>query len=164
MMKFQTQNLFNLFCYYKFNLLHDLLPWYGTRACKKKKLKSFSWLKNIKNKKYPFWRFDTFFSNYKQRNIDIIEEGGWHFTNVKSPEDLFIKLSNFGHHNEFELSNLTVKDLKLQIKNKTINYNHFADKTEENKYNFEYKLKKLDAKFLPKYLESNKKKYSEWFD
>ena len=30
-----------LFCYYKFNLLYDLLPWYGTRACKKKKIKIF---------------------------------------------------------------------------------------------------------------------------
>ena len=153
-----------LFCCYKFNLLYDLLPWFGTRACKKKILKSFSWLKNIKNKKYPFWRFDTFFSNYKQRNIDVIDDGGWHFTNVKSPEDLFIKLNNFGHHNEFELSNLTVKDLDLQIKNKVINYNHFTDKTNENKYSFEYKLKKLDTKFLPKYLELNRKKYSEWFD
>jgi len=153
-----------LFCYYKFNLLYDLLPWYGTRACKKKKLNSFSWLKNIKNKKYPLWRLDTLFSNYKQRNIDIIDDGGWHFTNVKSPKDLFIKLNNFGHHNEFELSNLTLKDLELQIKNKVISYNHFADKTNKNKYNFEYKLKKIDTKILPKYLELNKKKYSEWFD
>jgi beta-1,4-mannosyl-glycoprotein beta-1,4-N-acetylglucosaminyltransferase len=153
-----------LCCYYKFNLLYDLLPWYGTRATRKKDLKSFSWLKNIKNKKYPIWRFDTFFSNYKQRNVDIIDDGGWHFTNVKSPKDLFIKLSNFGHHNEFELSKLTVEDLELQIKNKVINYNHFADKTDENKYNFEYNLKKLDNKLLPEYLESNKNKYSEWFD
>jgi len=163
---YETANCFfkQLFCHYKFNLLYDLLPWYGTRACKKKKLKSFSWLKNIKNKKYPFWRFDTLFSSHKKRSIDIIDDGGWHFTNVKSAEDLFVKLNNFGHHNEFELSNLTVKDLELQIRNKIINYNHFADKTDENKYNFEYKLKKLNTNFLPKYLELNKTKYSEWFD
>ena len=152
------------FCYYKFNLLYDLMPWYGSRASKKKNLKSFSWLKNIKNKIYPYWRLDTYFSNYKARNIDIIDDGGWHFTNVKSAEDLFIKLSNFGHHNEFELSGLTVKDLELQIKNKVINYNHFADKTNENKYNVEYSLKKLDIKLLPKYLELNKEKYNKWFD
>ena len=78
------------------------MPWYGSRASKKKNLKSFSWLKNIKNKIYPYWRLDTYFSNYKARNIDIIDDGGWHFTNVKSAEDLFIKLSNFGHHNEFK--------------------------------------------------------------
>ena len=50
-----------LFFYYKFNLLYDLMPWYGTKACKKKKLKSFSWLRHLKNKNYPFWRLDTYF-------------------------------------------------------------------------------------------------------
>ena len=43
-----------LFFYYKFNLFYDLMPWYGTKACKKKKLLSLSWLRNLKNKKYPF--------------------------------------------------------------------------------------------------------------
>ena len=106
------------FCHYKFNLLHDLLPWYGSRACKKKHLNSFSWLKNLKNKKYTFWRFDTIFSNNKLRNLEIIFDGGWHFTNIKKPEDLFIKLSNFGHHNEFEVSGITLEKLKEQIDNK----------------------------------------------
>ena len=40
-----------LFFYYKFNLLYDRMPWFGSKACKKKYLKSFSWLKNQKNKK-----------------------------------------------------------------------------------------------------------------
>ena len=50
---------------------------------------------------------DTLFSKNKLININIVKDGGWHFTNVKSPEDLFEKLSNFGHHNEFEVSGLT---------------------------------------------------------
>ncbi len=58
-----------LFFYYKFNLLYDLMPWHGTKACKRKKLNSFSWLKNLKNKNYPFWRIATYFSNLKQKNI-----------------------------------------------------------------------------------------------
>jgi len=33
-----------LFFYYKFNLLYDRMKWIGTKACKKKKLISFSWL------------------------------------------------------------------------------------------------------------------------
>ena len=37
------------------------MEWYGTKGCKKK-LKSFNWLRNIKNKKYKFWRIDTLFS------------------------------------------------------------------------------------------------------
>ena len=32
------------FCFYKFNLLYDEIPWYGTRACKKKNLISLQWL------------------------------------------------------------------------------------------------------------------------
>jgi len=153
-----------LFCYYKFNLLYDLVPWHGSRACKKKYLKSFSWLKNLKNKKYPFWRIDTFFSDHKQMSLEIIKDGGWHFTNVKTPEELFIKLNNFGHHNEFELSNLSVNDLKNQIDNKIVNYNHLADKTIKNKYDFNYKLKRLDMEMLPEFLQLNKIKYDEWFD
>ena len=72
------------FFYYKFNLFYDLIPWYGTKACTKDKLISLSWLRNLKNKKYPFWRLDTYFSKLKQRNLSIINDGGWHFTNLKS--------------------------------------------------------------------------------
>ena len=61
-----------LFFYYKFNLFYDLMPWYGTKACKKKKLISLSWLRNLKNKQYPFWRFDTLFSNSSQTVQDSI--------------------------------------------------------------------------------------------
>jgi len=153
-----------LFCYYKFNLLYDLIPWYGSRACKKKKLRSFSWLKNLKNRKYPFWRIDTLFSDYKEINVEIIENGGWHFTNVMSPEKLFNKLNNFGHHNEFELSNISINDLKEQIDNKMVNYNHLADKTDQNKYKFNYKLKNLDNELLPEFLRLNKTLYKDWFN
>ena len=116
-----------LFFYYKFNLYYDLMPWYGTKACKKKKLKSFAWLRNLKNKKYPIWRFDTFFSDLKQINLQIIKNGGWHFTNVKTPEEIFEKLSNFGHHNEFEESGISINDIKKSISEKTVNYDHTAD-------------------------------------
>lgn len=153
-----------LFFYYKFNLFYDLMPWYGSKACKKKKLLSFSWLRNLKNKNYPFWRIDTFFSNLKQRNIDIIDDGGWHFTNIKTPEEIFEKLSNYGHHNEFEESDITIKDIQNNINKRIVDYNHNLDKSEKNKHNFEYKLKIIDQKFLPKYLISNKERYKDWFD
>ena len=92
-----------LFFYYKFNLLYDRMSWFGSKACKKKYLKSFSWLRNQKNKKYPFWRVDTYFSKLKNTNLRIIKDGGWHFTNIKSPQELFKKMKNFGHHDEFDL-------------------------------------------------------------
>ena len=153
-----------LFFYFKFNLSYDLMPWYGTKACKKKKLKSFAWLRNLKNKKYPIWRFDTFFSDLKQINLQIIKNGGWHFTNIKTPEEIFEKLSNFGHHNEFEESGISINDIKKSISEKTVNYDHTADLKKNNKYDGRYKLKIIDDKFLPSYLVNNKKNYEKWFE
>ena len=152
-----------LFFYYKFNLLYDKMNWFGTKACKKKKLKSLSWLKNIKLKKYPFWRLDTMFSETKQINLQIIKDGGWHFTNLLSPEDMYEKFMNFGHHNEFKLSGLTIEKLKEKIHNKELFYNHFVDQSSNKKWDNNHKLKDYDLKLLPKYLIDNKIKYKNWF-
>ncbi len=153
-----------LFFYYKFNLLYELMPWFGSRACKKKNLKSFSWLKNIKNKKYPFWRIDAYFSELKNTNVDIINDGGWHFTNVKSPEEIFEKMKNFGHHDEFDISGITLEDIKKKIKEKKVFYNHFADKQNLDKWKYEHELKNIGFELLPNYLRENKDKYKNWLD
>jgi beta-1,4-mannosyl-glycoprotein beta-1,4-N-acetylglucosaminyltransferase len=153
-----------LFFYYKFNLLYDLMPWYGSKACKKRKLKSFSWLRNIKNKKYPFWRIDTYLSENKKINLEIVNEGGWHFTNIKTPEDLFTKMKNFGHHDEFDVSGLSIEDIRKKIENKKVFYNHFADQSNQDKWSYDYKLKKIDDQLLPFYLTSNIDKFKDWFD
>ena len=153
-----------LFFYFKFNLLYDYVPWFGTKGCKKKYLKSFSWLRNIKNKKYPFWRIDTYFSDLKIKNLDIINDGGWHFTNLKTPEQIFEKLSNYGHHNEFEESGITIDDIKNQIKNKITVYDHKLDKNNPARSKFEYKLKKIENNSLPNYLVQNQAMYKDWFD
>ena len=153
-----------LFFYYKFNLLYELMPWFGSRACKKKNLKSFSWLKNIKNKKYPFWRIDAYFSELKKTNVDIINNGGWHFTNVKSPEEIYEKMKNFGHHDEFDISGITLEDVKKKIKEKKVFYNHFADKRNLDKWKYEYELKNIGLELLPNYLKENKDKYKNWLD
>ena len=152
-----------LFFYYKFNLFYDLMPWFGSKACKKKSLKSFSWLNNLKGKKYPFWRLDTFFTQNKLINLEIINDGGWHFTNLKSPRDLYEKFNNFGHHDEFIDSGITIEKLKYYIDNGIVFYNHFADQKDQNKWNYNYKLKKINNEFLPKYLVDNKDKYKNWF-
>ena len=153
-----------LFFYYKFNLLYDLMPWFGSRACKKKNLKSFSWLKNIKNKKYPFWRLDVYFSNLKSTNVEIINDGGWHFTNLKSPKELFEKMENFGHHDEFDISGITLEDIEKKMREKKVFYNHFADKESQDKWEYEYELKKASLDILPNYLQVNKEKYKNWID
>jgi len=164
--KQSNKNVFifkQLFFYYKFNLLYDLMPWFGSKACKKKSLKSFSWLRNLKSKKYSFWRLDTYFNENKLINLEIIKDGGWHFTNIKTPEELYIKMTNFGHHNEFELSGLTVEDLRKKIDDDVVFYNHFSDQTDQNKWNYDYKLKKINIDLLPKYLQDNSEKFKEWF-
>ena len=152
------------FFYYKFNLFYDLIPWYGTKACAKDKLISLSWLRNLKNKKYPFWRLDTYFSKLKQRNLSIINDGGWHFTNLKSAEEIYEKLTNFGHHNEFDESKISVTDIQKLIDERIVNYNHKVDKSNDDKYSANYKLKLIDDEKLPKYLIDNKNKYLKWFD
>ena len=164
--KQSNKNVFifkQLFFYYKFNLLYDLMPWFGSKACKKKSLKSFPWLRNLKSKKYSFWRLDTYFNENKLINLEIIKDGGWHFTNIKTPEELYIKMTNFGHHNEFELSGLTVEDLRKKIDDGVVFYNHFSDQADQNKWNYDYKLKKINIDLLPKYLQDNSEKFKEWF-
>ena len=152
-----------LLFYYKFNLFYDLMPWFGSKACKKKNLKSFSNLRNLKNKKYPFWRLDTYLSDIKETSLEIIDTGGWHFTNLKTAEDLYTKMKNFGHHNEFDESNLTVEDLRDKINNGVVFYDHFADKKSKDKWKNEYKLKTIENDFLPSYLIKNLNNYKEWF-
>ena len=156
-----------LFFYYKLNLLYDLIPWYGSKATKKKNLLSMSWLRNLKNKEYPFWRLNTLFSNTKYMDLEIINDGGWHFTNLMTAEKLYEKLTNFGHHDEFELSGMTIDNLQKKINDKEVFFNHFVDKEKyKERWNFNYKLKKIDDKKLPDYLqlEENRLKLKDWFD
>ena len=152
-----------LLFYYKFNYYHDLMPWYGSKACKKKHLTSFSDLRNLKNKEYPFWRLDTYFSKIEKNNVQIIDDGGWHFTNLKTPEELYIKLKNFGHHDEFDSTKITIEDLKKKIDKGVVLYDHFADKSSKNKWKYDYKLKIIENFLLPNYLTENRANFNEWF-
>ena len=152
------QNVF----YYKLNLMQPNFKWIGTRDCKKKQLLEFQWLRNIKGKAYPFWRVDTFFSTKKYTNIKIIKDGGWHFTNMKKPEDIDYKMRNFMHHLEYEESGLGVKDLKKIISERKIMYDHSVDKR-KNKWKASTTLEKIYDDQLPEYLIENKSKYFEWF-
>ena len=136
--------------------------WYGSKACKKKNLLSMSWLRNLKNKNYPLWRLDTLFSKTKYSNLDIIDDGGWHFTNLKKPEELYEKMKNFGHHNEFDESGLKIEDLRKKIDNQELFYDHFADQKKSNKWQSNYKLKKTDLNILPNYISKNKLNLKDW--
>jgi len=162
---FQYKSKINVFVQdmfsYKFNLKLPNRKWIGSRACKKKHLISPQWLRNIKNKSYPPWRLDTFFSNKKYMNLNYIENGGWHFTSIKTAKELFHKLTSFAHHLEFEESGLKLNDIEEYIKNKKNFYNYSVDK-KEKKYSGEESLIVENKDKLPKYITDNIFKYKDW--
>ena len=149
--------------YYKFNLFCDRYEWYGTKGCKKKNLVDFEWLRNTKPKKYKPFRFDTFFSKTKYINVKIINEGGWHFTQLKNIKDLYEKLTNSEDHQEFKDAKQSIQEIENLMKKKVINYDH---KVKKNEYKFakEFKLITVSLDNLPEYIKSNKDKFKDWID
>ena len=152
-----------LMMYYKFNLILENYPWIGSKACKKKNLKSPQWLRNIKDRTYFWWRLDAFFSETKYIKIKIIENGGWHFSYLKSPENIEKKLKSYLHHTEYELNPVGIKNIKEMIVNKKTIYNLKVD-SRSNKFDGGNKLEKIDLNLLPSYILKNKKKFKEWIE
>ena len=147
--------------YYKFNLLYENFIWQGTKGIKNKNFINPQWLRNIKGRKYPKWRIDTFFSKKKYSNLLFVKNGGWHFSCIKTAEELDKKLRNFAHHYEFEESGLNKNDLARMIKENVAVYDYHVD-MRENKWSGEKKLKITDKLELPEYLQQNIENYKEW--
>ena len=88
---------------YNFKLIDQYQnPWAGTRICKKKNLKSFDDLKHkiLKKNLKKWWRPD------KEKNIELIDNGGWHFNNFFSAKEISTKLKTFAH-SEFDKEHFT---------------------------------------------------------
>ncbi len=151
------------FYYYKFNLKLEDMPWFGTKACKYKILKSPQWLRNIKGKNYPFWRIDVLFSDKKYSNIKFIENGGWHFSNMKTPAEIEKKMKTYLHHREYDIKPLGTDKIKEIIKNKKSIYNLRADMKSE-KIDGTQDLVTTDGNELPEFIKENKEKFSNWID
>ena len=131
---------------YKLNLLNiNENNWHGSKICLKKNFKSPQWLRNLKFKKYPFWRID------KPKDLQIIEDGGWHFAYLQSPENISKKIKSFAH-GEFNKDNIAEEEsIRFKIQN--------------NKDIFDrgYKIKKIEMdKSFPKYILDNKEKLKDW--
>ena len=137
-----SQKMFN----YKINLLNETESnWHGSKMCLKKNLKSPQWLRNLKFKKYSFWRID------KPRNLQIIENGGWHFAYLQSPENISKKIKSFAH-GEFNKENITNEEniiLKIEKGQDVLERGHRLKKVE------------IDSSF-PKYILQNKDKLKKW--
>ena len=131
---------------YKINLLNETENnWHGSKICLKKNLKSPQWLRNLKFKKYPFWRLDKF------KSLQIIENGGWHFSYLQNAENITQKIKSFSH-GEFN-------------KEKFINQKNIQKKINMEKDIFDRNITlrkvEIDDSF-PKYIIQNKEKFKEW--
>jgi len=150
--------------YYKLNLYYPDFDWFGSKACKKKNLISPQWLRNIKSKKYSKFRIDLIFNKKKYSDIFYVMDGGWHFTCIRTPEELEYKLLNFAHHYEFKESGLKIEDLRKLIIEKRVMYDHNADQKDNNKWSGDNKLEKISNLELPEYINLNTNKYKNWLD
>jgi len=149
--------------YYKFNLLLPKVDWYGSKACKIKNLKTIDILRSVKNKKYNIFRVDTLLSNIKYQSVNIVNNGGWHFSNLKNIEELERKYLNDENHAEYEVLGHSIEKIKNNLKNKTIDYDHSAKKNSSTRFN-STKLETIDISKLPSFIQINKNKYLDWLD
>ncbi len=147
--------------YYKFNLILENMNWHGSKSCKMKNLISPQWLRDVKDKKYPLWRIDALFSEKKYNDVFFVQDGGWHFTNIKTPEEIDKKLRSYLHHIEYDQSNISAKEIDKMIKEKKPVYDLLANSSEA-KFRSQKKLKTVDMNELPIYLQKNKEKFNEW--
>ena len=139
-----------MFCY-KLNIYnpHES-PWEGSRICLKKNLKSIDFLRQKilkKNTHYPFWRID------KERSIQLIDNGGWHFNYLSEPEQISKKLKTFAHE-EYN------KDKYTQIEVIKKNIQEMRDLFNRG---YKYNKVQLDNTF-PEYILNNKNKFYKWIN
>ena len=105
--EFKIENKYACFIQKNFQSKINLLNisdkyWMGTKIIQKKNLKSPQWLRNIKTKKRPFWKF------YKPKEPQLILDGGWHFSFLKHPEGISKKIQSYSH-SEFNKPEFTDK-------------------------------------------------------
>ena len=119
--------------------------WAGSKICEKKNLKSPQWLRNIKVKKKPFWKI------FSDKQPQLIENGGWHFSFLKDPKSIRKKIFSYAHQ-EFNKEKFSDLD---NIKRKISNNEDLFER------NIEYKAIALDKSF-PEYILNNKEKFKDW--
>ena len=149
--------------YYKLNLELKKIHWIGSKAVQKKNLISPQWLRNIKDRIYSRWRLDIIFSKKKYNNIFYMDDGGWHFSYIKKPEDIEKKLKSYLHHREYDLEPLGIEKIKNFVNNKSVIYDHRVDQT-QYKFSGSQKLEKIELNNLPPDVENNANFYKEWLE
>jgi len=130
----------------KLNLHNKSEPnWFGTRMCRKKHLVSPQWLRDIKAKKRPFYKF------FKPKFDKFFNNGGWHFSSVKNAEGIYKKLDSYA---EQQWNNEKFKD--LDIINRKIN-----QKEDLFDRNHKFEVVNIDETF-PDYICKNREKFEDF--
>jgi len=148
--EFKIQNKYACFMQKNFQSKLNLLNitdkyWMGTKICQKKYLKSPQWLRDIKTKKRPLWKF------YKPKEPQLILDAGWHFSFLKKPKDIAKKIKAYSHQ-EFNKDDLIDEEkIAMRIENQQDLFNR----------NIKYKKINIDASF-PKYILENMNKFEDW--
>ena len=147
---FKKYAVFNQkFFKFKFNLLSPgQTPYQGSRVIRKKYLKGKitpQWLRYQYTKRIKFWQVHRHFTN-----PTVINEGGWHFSFMVSPEKIKDKMQSYAHG---ELNIDKFKDTSY-IKDRISNFKDiFSDGP----------LKKVEIdETFPEYILKNKMKFQEF--
>ena len=132
-----SQKLF----FYKLNLFFKD-NWLGSSICYKKYLKSPQWLRNKRFLRRGFLRRIFF-------KTQIISNGGWHFSFLKTPDDIAKKIKAYAHGEHKNLQD--AENIK-----KSIEMKKFFIFPEKN-------LKQVNIENnLPDYIIKNKDKFKDW--
>ena len=119
--------------------------WPGTKICQKKYLKSPQWLRNLKTKKRNWW------SIFRDKQPQIILDGGWHFSFLKKPELIQKKIKSYAHQefNKDEYTNIDKIKERINLNKDIFNRDYSYEKI------------KIDNSF-PEYISNNKDKFKDW--
>ena len=127
--------------YYKLNLQSEN-EWLGTCVCYKKFLKSPQWLRNKRFLRRGFLR--RIFNK-----TQLIQNGGWHFSFLKTPEKILEKMESYGHGELSDKADISKIKKSIDSKEFFINTN--------------IKLKKVQIdETYPDYINKNQGLLSDW--
>ena len=147
--EFDIKNRYACFLQKNFQSKINLLnitdgEWPGTKICQKKNLVSPQWLRNLKAKNRPFWKIFT-------QKIQLINNGGWHFSFLKDPKSIKKKIISYSHQ-EYNTKEFTNIDF---IKKKILLGEDLFER------NINYKKINIDDTF-PEYIIKNKEMFKDW--
>ena len=137
------------FYYYKLNnLCFDGLKWGkkwpGSKSLKFKFYVSAQKIREQRVKNIPWWRLD------KKVKRKIIEDGGWHFSYLMTPEKIAEKINNFSHK-EFKIySDIEHINKQIELQNDIF----LRD-------DLKFKTVRIDDSY-PKYIRDNIKEFDKW--